>query len=72
MMRNKIKFNGSDKPTLGVELELFTIDKENLGLVDGAPQILNHFQNNLFYKEELLKCIIEIEDYGVYLSISCL
>ena len=60
MSKSSIKFNGSNKPTLGVELELFTVNKNNLGLVDGAPQILNHFKDNTFFKEELLKCIIEI------------
>ena len=45
----KIKFNGSQKPTLGVELELFTVDKEKLSLVDGAPEILSHFQDNFFF-----------------------
>ena len=57
---NKIKFNGSSKPTLGVELELFTVSKDTLGLTNGAPQILNHFKDNTFFKEELLQCIVEI------------
>ena len=43
----KIKFNGSPKPTIGVELELFTLDKETLGLTNGGPLILNHFRDNL-------------------------
>ena len=60
MSINKIKFNGSTSPTLGVELELFTVDKDSLSLVDGAPKILNHFKDNFFFKEELLQCIIEI------------
>ena len=56
----KIKFNGSEKPTLGVELELFTLDKDTLALTDGAPKILNHFKDNFFFKQELLQCIVEI------------
>ena len=56
----KIKFNGSPKPTLGVELELFTLDKETLSLTNGAPLILDHFKDNFFFKEELLQCIVEI------------
>ena len=40
----KIKFNGSPKPTLGVELELFTVNNNNFGLTHGAPKILNHFK----------------------------
>ena len=59
-MKNKIKFNGSPTPTLGVELELFTLNSETLELTNGAPQILNHFNDNFFFKEELLQCIIEI------------
>ena len=59
-MINKTIFNGSPKPTVGLELELFTIDKNNLGLTNGAPKILKHFQDNIFFKEELLQCIVEI------------
>jgi len=57
---NKIKFNGSPKPTLGVELELFTVNKDNYSLCNGAPDILNNFKDNIFVKEELLQCIVEI------------
>ena len=56
----QIKFNGSSKPTLGVEIELFTVDKNTLALTNGAPIILNHFKDNFFFKEELLQCIVEI------------
>jgi len=56
----QIKFNGSPNPTLGVELELFTIDKETLALTNGAPKILEHFKDNFFFKQELLQCIVEI------------
>jgi len=55
-----IPFKGSPKPTLGVELELFTVDKDTLALTNGAPDILNHFKNNFYFKEELLQCIVEI------------
>ena len=60
MFLNKISFNGSESPTLGVELELFTVDKNSLSLTNGAPNILNHFKDNFFFKEELLQCIVEI------------
>jgi len=56
----QIKFNGSPEPTLGVELELFTLDKNTLALTNGAPKILNHFKDNFFFKQELLQCIVEI------------
>ena len=59
-MSNKIKFNGSPNPTIGVELELFTADRESHALTNGAPKILNHFKDNSFFKEELLQCIVEI------------
>jgi len=60
MSNLKVKFNGSPAPTLGVELELFTADKNSLALTHGAPHILNHFKDNFFFKEELLQCIVEI------------
>ena len=56
----QIKFNGSPSPTVGVELELFTLNKDTLGLMNGAPQILDHFHDNNFFKRELLQCIVEI------------
>ena len=56
----QIRFNGSPNPTLGVELELFTLDKDTLELTDGAPKILEHFKDNFFFKQELLQSIIEI------------
>ena len=59
-MISKTLFNGSPKPTIGLELELFTIDKDSLGLINGAPKILRKFQDNSFFKEELLQCIVEI------------
>ena len=59
-MTNRIKFNGSPAPTLGVEVELFTIDKNTFKLCNGAPNILKNFKDNFFFKEELLQCIVEI------------
>lgn len=59
-MISKTVFNGSQKPTLGLELELYTIDKDTLSLTNGAPKILKHFQDNFFFKEELLQCIVEL------------
>ena len=31
-----------------------------MGLTNGAPDILNHFSDNNFFKRELLQCIVEI------------
>ena len=56
----QIKLNGSPEPTVGVELELFTLDKNTLELTNGAPGILDHFSDNFFFKRELLQCILEI------------
>ena len=60
MNTNKTKFNSSPKPTIGVELELFTVNNDNYALINGAPKILKHFNDNFFFKEELLQCIVEI------------
>ena len=60
MINSKTRFNGSPNPTLGVELELFTANEDDLSLAHGAPLILNHFSDNIFFKEELLQCIVEI------------
>ena len=46
-MTNQIKFHGSEKPTVGVELELFTVNNENLSLTNGAPKILKHFESSI-------------------------
>ena len=35
-----IKFNSSPKPTIGVEIELQLVDKNNLNLKNIAPKIL--------------------------------
>ena len=56
----QIKFNGCSSPTIGVEIELFTVDSDSLALTNAAPKILNHFKDNIFFKEELLQCIVEI------------
>ena len=60
MPNNRIFFNSSPNPTIGVELELQTVDKNTFELVSGAPQILNKFENDPRIKEELLNSILEI------------
>ncbi len=60
MSNNRIFFNSSPNPTIGVELELQTLDKDSFELVSGAPQILNTFIDDPRIKEELLNSIIEI------------
>ena len=40
MPDNRIFFNSSPSPTIGVELELQILDKNTYELVSGAPQFL--------------------------------
>ena len=41
----KIKFNGSPKPTIGVELELFTLDKEKIAILEtNFKEIKSHIE----------------------------
>ena len=58
MNKGRIYFNQSPKPTIGVEAELFTINKDTYALHPGAPLILKEFPESSNVKEELLECII--------------
>ena len=60
MNKGRIYFNHSPKPTIGVEAELFTINKNSFDLCPGAPLILKEFPESGHVKEELLECIIEV------------
>ena len=60
MNKGRIYFNPSPKPTIGVEAELFTINKDTYKLCPGAPLILKEFPESSNVKEELLECIIEV------------
>ena len=60
MSDNRIYFNSSNSPTIGVELELQILDKNTFELVPGAPKILEDFKDDPRIKEELLNSIIEI------------
>ena len=60
MNKGRIYFNHSPKPTIGVEAELFTINKNSFDLCPGAPLILKEFPESAHVKEELLECIIEV------------
>ena len=60
MNKDRIFFNRSPKPTLGVEAELFTVTRGTYYLCPGAPTILSAFKDDLQVKEELLECIIEV------------
>ena len=60
MNKGRIYFNQSPKPTIGVEAELFTINKDTYELCPGAPLVLKEFPESSNVKEELLECIIEV------------
>jgi len=60
MNKGRIYFNPSPNPTIGVEAELFTINKDTYDLCPGAPLILKEFPASSNVKEELLECIIEV------------
>ena len=58
--KERIYFNQSPKPTLGVEAELYTVSKDTYNLCPGAPVILDTFSDDIHVKEELLECIVEV------------
>ena len=60
MSKDRIYFNQSPQPTIGVEAELFTVSNKDFNLCPGAPGILNSFEDDIHVKEELLECIVEI------------
>ena len=60
MTKDRIYFNQSPQPTIGVEAELFTVSKNNFNLCPGAPAILNKFEDDIHVKEELLECIVGV------------
>ena len=60
MSIDRIFFNNSQYPTIGVEVELQVLSRETLDLTPGASDILLEFQHSENVKDELLKSIIEI------------
>ena len=60
MNRGRIYLSHSPKPTIGVEAELFTINKDSLDHCPGAPLVLNEFTGRAHIKEELLEYIIGV------------
>ena len=60
MSKNRIYFKHSPKPTIWVEVELYTVSKKDYNLFPGSPAILNNYIDDTHVKEELLECIIEI------------
>ena len=60
MNRDRIYFSHSPKPTICVEAELFTINKDSLDLCPDDPLVLKEFTGSAHIKEELLECIIGV------------
>ena len=56
-----IVFNGSDRPTLGVEIEVQVVDEAGALATDtAATKILAELGDDPGYKHELLECTIEV------------
>jgi carboxylate-amine ligase len=60
MEKERIYFNNSEHPTIGVEVELLIINKKSYELHPGAPVLLEIFKDDERVKQELLNCIVEI------------
>jgi carboxylate-amine ligase len=56
----RLHFNGSPKPTLGVELELQIIDPTTKNLVSGAQEIIDKCSGDSHLKPELIQSTIEL------------
>ena len=57
---NRITFNGSPEPTLGIEVEYQIIDPETGELASGGPAILEAFGQPAYAKPELLQSTVEL------------
>lgn len=57
---NRITFNGSPEPTLGIEVEYQIIDPETGELASGGPAILEAFDQPEYAKPELLQSTVEL------------
>ena len=57
---SNIIFNSSPKPTIGVEVELQTLDYQTLLPISGAPLLLKKYGKTTWLKKELLNSIIEV------------
>lgn len=55
-----IKFNESTSKTIGVELEVQTINPRTGELVNGAATILSHLEGEVMFKPELFNSTVEI------------
>lgn len=58
--RVEIAFPGCERPTLGVELEVWLIDPETRALVPRAEEILARVGDDVRFKPELFQAIVEL------------
>ena len=58
MNKDRIYFNQSPQPTIGVEAELFTVSRKGQNLYLGVPGILNSFEDDIHLKEEVLELLL--------------
>lgn len=57
----KIAFTTNDHPTLGVEIELGLVDRDNLGLASADQRVAAELGGNVAgVKHELMQCVLEI------------
>ncbi|WP_153558422.1 carboxylate-amine ligase [Roseimaritima sediminicola] len=58
----KLQFNGSPRPTLGIEIELGLVDRQTMALSSACKRLLEHLpdEKGEFYKPELMQCCIEL------------
>jgi len=55
-----IVFNSSHSPTIGVEVELQTIDSNTFRPIPGSPKLLDFYGDTMWLKKELLDSIVEV------------
>lgn len=55
-----IQFKGSERPTVGVELELQLLDSETLDLIDGIVPLIELYPEDQFVKPEFFQSSVEI------------
>ena len=53
-------YNSSPSPTIGVEMEIWLVDKASRRLTSKAQSFLERFQEEPFVKKELWQCMIEL------------
>ena len=57
----RLEFNGNDRPTIGVELELGLVDSETMELASASMALLERLpEDSAVFKPELMQCCVEI------------